>query len=154
MFADTDYNFVSAAIRTYIATDTTGFPPSIGKVNELIRTITNKEQLTPLEAVRLIKAAASNSLYNAKAEFDKLPPVLKKLVGNPSQLRAWAEMDADRLDSYVSNNIIKEYNAISKKEDIKNTIPENVRALMGDFSDKFRIEDTQNKQEGEHNEKR
>jgi hypothetical protein len=63
-------------------------------------------------------------------------------------------MDADRLDSYVSNNIIKEYNAISKKEDIKNTIPENVRALMGDFSDKFRIEDTQNKQEGEHNEKR
>ena len=72
MFADVDYGLVGAAVKTYIASDTSGHPPNVGQINELIRKLTQPEEMTEQEAVHLILKAASNGYYGAEQEFEKL----------------------------------------------------------------------------------
>lgn len=140
MFADVAYSLVGAAVKTYIASDTTGFPPNVGQINEQIRKLTQKEQMTEQEAISLIMKAAQNGIYGAEQEFEKLPPVLQRLAGSPNQIKAWAMMDVDELQTVVSSNLMRSYRVIAKNEEIQQSLPGNIRNLLESAADKLRIE--------------
>lgn len=140
MFSDVDYSLVGAAVKTYIATDTTGFPPNVGQINEQIRKLTQKEQMTEQEAVSLVMKAARNGIYNAEREFNNLPPILQRLAGSPEQIKAWAMMDVDELQTVVSSNLMRSYRVIAKNEEIKQSLPGSVKALLESTADMLRIE--------------
>jgi hypothetical protein len=140
MFADVAYSLVGAAVKTYIATDTTGFPPNVGQINEQIRKLTQKEQMTEQEAISLIMKAAQNGIYGAEQEFEKLPPVLQRLAGSPNQIKAWAMMDVDELQTVVSSNLMRSYRVIAKNEEIQQSLPGNIKNLIESAADKLRIE--------------
>ena len=140
MFADTPYEVVGAAVKAYIATDTTGYPANVGKIKELIRKLTQTEQMTEQEAVSIISRAVSNSIYNSQSEYDKLPPALKRLVGSSTQLREWAMMDSDVFNSVVSSNLMRSYKVIAERERQYEALPSNVRNFIAGVSERMLLE--------------
>lgn len=140
MFADVDYMIVGAAVKSYIATDTTGFPPNVGQINEQIRKLTQKEQMTEQEAISLIMKATRNGIYGAEQEFEKLPPVLQRLAGSPEQIKAWAMMDIDELQTVVSSNLMRSYRVIAKNEEVRQSLPTNIQNMLESAANTLRIE--------------
>ncbi|NLK64546.1 MAG: hypothetical protein GX289_05565 [Tissierellia bacterium] len=87
MFTDDDFNLVKAAVKSFIADDVKGFPPVIGQIKESLNMITQPEQMTELEAWNFVNKTIGNSTYHVKEEYEKLPSILQRVVGSPSQLR-------------------------------------------------------------------
>ena len=140
MFQDTPYELVGAAVKAYIAVDTDGYPPNVGKIKAQIRKLTQTEELSEQEAVNLIIKAASNSNYHSQEEFDKLPPILQKLVGSPSQLREWAVMDRDVVNSVVSSNLMRSYRVMAERERQQQALPNSIKGIIAESTQRLMIE--------------
>ena len=139
MFKDEPVNVVAVAVKAYIASDTKGFPPHIGAIKDAIAKIKAPKSMTEQEAWLLVKNATRNGLYGSVEEFDKLPPICKKLVGSPSQLREWATMDSDTLNSVVASNFQRSYKVMEKREKERLALPSDVRDIMEQLSGGFKM---------------
>lgn len=135
MFLDDPVEVVAVAVKSYIASDTKGFPPHIGAIKEAIGKLKAPKETTEQEAWNMIKSATRNSLYGSKEEFDKLPPVVQKLVGSPSQLREWAMMDSETLNSVVASNFMRSYKVMQAREKERLALPSDVRNVMEQLAD-------------------
>lgn len=133
-FEGDDYKTVGAAVQAHIATDTKGYPPHIGAIKEAIRKITQPDEMSEMEAWGYVASALRNSGYNSVAEFDKLPPVVQRIVGSPSQLREWAMMDSDTVQSVVQSNFMRSYRVRAQSEREYLALPESVRELMAQLA--------------------
>jgi hypothetical protein len=130
MFKDDPVEIVAVAVKAHIATDKKGFPPHIGAIKEAIVKLNTSDEMTELEAWALVNKATKNSTWNAKEEFDKLPPVIQRLVGSPQQLRDWAAMPADTINSVVASNFQRSYKARAANEREFLALPQDVRQTM------------------------
>lgn len=143
-FEHDSFELVEAAVRAYIATSTERFMPNVGQIKEQIRKLTAPEQMSEAEAWTRIKKALSNGFYGAEEEYAKLPPVLQRLVGSPSRLREWAQMDADTVESVIGSNIQRSYRAISAQEAEWAKLPagyrEHMRQLSGQMFGRLELE--------------
>ena len=133
-FEHDSFELVEAAVRAYIATSTERFMPNVGQIKEQIRKLTAPEQMSEAEAWTRIKKALSNGIYGAEEEYAKLPPVIQRLVGSPSRLREWAQMDADTVESVIGSNIQRSYRAISVQEAEWAKLPAGFREHMQQLS--------------------
>lgn len=121
---------VSIAVKAYIASDTSGFAPSIGQVVGLMKKIEEPEELNEMEAWGLVSRAIRNGYYGAEKEFEKLPSLVQKAVGTPGQLRNWSQSDIESLESVVQSNFLRSYrNEVRKKQETAR-MPENIRKLI------------------------
>ena len=134
MFAAEDFQVVKAAVKAHIATDAKGYPPHIGAIKAAIRKITQPDEMSEMEAWGYVASALRNSGYNSVTEFDKLPPVVQRIVGSPSQLREWAMMDIDTVQSVVQSNFMRSYRVRAQSEREYLALPENVRELMAQLA--------------------
>lgn len=130
MFRDDDVGLVAAAVKALIETDDKGYPPHIGAVKAKLRLITGGDEISEAEAWSLVSSAVRNGLYGSREEFEKLPLVLRRLVGSPSQLREWALMDSDTLHSVVSSNFQRSYKVVAQREREIAKLPPDVRRLV------------------------
>lgn len=130
MFRDDPAEIVAMAVKAHIATDKKGFPPHIGAIKEAIVKLRTPNEMTEMEAWALVNKATQNSTWNAKEEFDKLPPVIQRLVGSPQQLRDWAAMPADTVNSVVASNFQRSYKARAANEREVLALPQDVRQTM------------------------
>ncbi len=87
MFEEYEYRLVSGAVRAFIASDTKGFPPSVGMVLDKLRLLTAPRELSEMEAWNQLSRAVKNSAWYAEEEFDKLPEDIRGIVGSPASLR-------------------------------------------------------------------
>lgn len=138
-FQDDSYQDVLTAVMAHIASDTNRFMPPVGVIKAMLVKIRQPEELTELEAWELVRRACSNSNYGAKEEFDKLPPVVRRLVGSPNQLREWAMMDSDTLNSVVASNFQRSYKARAASEREYLALPSDVRNAMEQLSGAMRM---------------
>lgn len=129
-FRDDDYKEVLAAVMAHIATDTGRWMPPVGVIKAKLTEIRLPEELTPQEAWELVSKATRNSTYNSAEEFDKLPPVVQRLVGSPMQLKEWAAMDTDTLQSVVGSNFQRSYKVRAAKEREFLALPSAVQQTM------------------------
>ena len=129
-FRDDEYKDVLAAVMAHIATDTSRFMPPIGVIKAKLTEIRLPEELTPQEAWEMVSRATRNSTYNSGEEFAKLPPVVQRLVGTPMQLKEWAAMDTETLQSVVGSNFQRSYKVRAAKEREFLALPSNVRDAM------------------------
>ena len=119
-FADVEFKFVEKALRFYYNTDKSGFPPQTSHIVSILRNVLCK----PLEEsdIRyLLKRAISNSTYNSKKEFERLPDDLKKLVGHPSELKLRASR-TDTDNEFWYGRIIKDYRCRVENGTLNNTL--------------------------------
>lgn len=133
MFIYDDVALVAAAVKALIETDAKGFPPHIGAVKEKLRLLTAGDEMTEAEAWGLVSKALRNSAYGSQEEFDKFPPVIKRIVGSPSQLREWGMMDSETVHSVVASNFQRSYKAIAQRERELAKLPPDVKALVGNL---------------------
>ncbi len=129
-FKDDDTKLVIAAVDAYVASDIKGFPPLIGQIKDKLNTLTQPEQMTEQEAWNLISKAMRNSTYHASEEFEKLPEILKQLVGGPSQLKEWALMEGKEVQTVVSSNLMRSYKVKAAKEKEYQSLPGDVKKLI------------------------
>ena len=128
-FKDDDYKLVQCAVDSIIATDTTGFAPSIGKIKEMINKLLAPDIMTEQEAC-YVYDALRNSIYNSLDEFEKLPDVVKSAVGSPSQLREWAVLPSEQLHTVVSSNFMRSYRARSKHAEEMSLLPSSAKEMI------------------------
>ena len=130
MFSNDDASIVAAAVKSLIDGDDKGFPPTIGQVKAKMRLLVGSDELTEAEAWSLVSKAVKNGLYGAVEEFEKLPPAVKRIVGSPSQLRDWASMDSDTLQSVVASNFQRSYKVVATREKEIAALPDDVKKLI------------------------
>ena len=139
MFKDEPAEVVALAVKAHIANDKKGFPPHIGAIKDAIVKIMQPDQMTEQEAWALVAKALRNGTYGAEEEFQKLPPVVQRLVGSPSQLREWAAMDTDTVQSVVASNFQRSYRARAKNERDYLALPSSVKSYMAALADGMKM---------------
>lgn len=87
---------VAKAVAVKCAT-TREDPPKIATIRQMAVELTAppEDSLGELEAWALVQRAIRNGTYGAEKEFAELPPLVQKAVGDPSNLREWAQTDED-----------------------------------------------------------
>lgn len=139
---------VKAAVTAIIVADTREFAPNIALVKEKMRQLSSPPELTEAEAWALVAKAIKNGCYGAKEEFDKLPPLVKRMVGSPSQLRDWSMMESGVVHSVVASHFQRNYRAVAKKEAEWSKLPESVKRLAGGLADRMRLEGCPDREQG------
>lgn len=147
MFRDDPVELVAAAVKSLIATDEKGFPPHIGAVKANMRKLMQPEEMTELEAWRLVRRAirgasmspssrrftaekGTESLTSAQRNFAALPSMLQRLVGGPEQLAAWEQVPDDEIDTVIQSNFMRSYRARAQQEREYQAIPADVKAML------------------------
>ena len=130
MFKDEPAALVALAVKQHIATDRKGFPPHIGAIKDAIVKIQQPEEMTEIEAWNIVRKAIRSHPWDAKEQFEKLPPVLQRLVGSSSQLQEWGQMEADVVSSVVASNFQRSYKARAAHEREFLALPSDVKEAM------------------------
>lgn len=150
MFEHDEYPLVAAAVKALIESDSKGFPPHIGAVKEKLRLITGGEEMTEAEAWGIVAKALRNSTYGSREEFEKFPPVIKRLVGSPQQLREWGAMDSETVHSVVASNFQRSYKDIAQRERDIAKLPADVKTLVGKIAEGKRMDTLPEKKQELH----
>lgn len=145
MLQDLPYEVCSLAIQKYIMTRK--FPPTIADIREMATEAMQRDlmPISELEAWAIVKKAISNSGYNSVEEFNKLPEVCQIAVGNPSNLREWAMMNTEQVDTIEQSHFIKSYRSAAMRMSEDARLPDKVKALISDVSKQYQIGQKQEK---------
>ena len=133
LLCDLPYQVLSTATQKYMMQEQ--FPPTIAGLRKKAAEITAPahEDMSELEAWSLVRKALSNSGYNAEAEFDKLPELCQKVIGNPANLHEMALMDTETVNSVEQSHFIRNYRvALDRKRadsQVAPAIMQTIRAL-------------------------
>lgn len=125
LFADTPYEEVNYAVKTYILTDTSGFPPTIGQLNKIITDAKTASLPNADESWTLVRKAISNGIYGSEEEFAKLPNLCKRIVGDATQLYDWAMLDTKGLN-VVRSTFLNRYREVRKEVEQLISLPTSV----------------------------
>lgn len=133
MLSDIPYEKVSAAVKMYIQTDTSGFAPSVGDVRERVCDIFAKEDdLNETAAWSLVLKAIRRSTYYSEEEFAKLPATVQRAVASPKQLWEWATLeDVDgKTLTVIQSNFQRTFRMEQQRERERNKLSPDVLKLM------------------------
>ena len=146
MLADYPYQQVQMALKAYIATDTSGFAPSIGQIIDKMQMITNHAEMNEMEAWSLVSKALRNGNYKSREEFEKLPDLVKEAVGSPENIHNWAQSDIKSIESVIQSNFIKSYRLVVSRQKEIQKLPKEIKAMISGNKncDGKRIEKSQN----------
>lgn len=128
-----DYSLkdVMKGLEIYITTDTSGFAPSIGQIINNIHNVNEIGNImSDMEAWAVVRKAIGNSSYHAQEEFDKLPDLIKRCVGNANNLKAIASSE-DYNEDVEKALFIKTYKAEVEREKRIARMPVEVRIAIG-----------------------
>ena len=137
MFAGDSYEEVNAAVASLISTRVEGYSPTVGEVKEEIRKLHHRADIDDNGAWVLVSRACRNGSYHSQEEFAKLPPDIQQVVGSPEQLKAWAAMEADVVESVIASNFKKAYRVHLGRQAEVEKLPPQVRDMIGGISEKF-----------------
>jgi hypothetical protein len=125
-----DYKAVYAVVRAIMSAGDREFAPNISKIREKLRSYSTDGEMSEQEAWAMVSKAICNGIYGYKEEYEKLPPPIQKAVGQPEQLKRWAVMDENDVQSVVASNFQRSFRAIMSRERELSKIPPDVRAML------------------------
>lgn len=123
------YGEMKKALKAYTLSDTSGFAPSIGQLVEKARMINTPDELSEMEAWALVSKGLRNGYYGAEQEFEKLPTVVQKAVGSPSQLRNWSQTDINSVENVIQSNFIRTYRSVVAREREIAKMPKDIKMI-------------------------
>lgn len=130
IFKNVNYEDVSNAVDTVIATNKTNFPPSPGLVMDQVIKNTSDSGMNEMEAWNLVYKAIKRSAWYAEKEFKKLPEQLRRCVGSPEMLKSWSGMPIDTVNSVIQSNFMRSYRSGVGRE-------KEMMAISGEVKDKI-----------------
>jgi hypothetical protein len=135
MFSEESIQVVTEAIKALMCT--LKYPPTIADVKEKIAMITQPLMMTEMEAWSRVRGAIS--YYHANEAFANLPPMLQKIVGSPNQLREWALMDTETVQSVIQSNFMRSYKAKVAQEKEYAMLPSSTKQLIAGLAQKYSL---------------
>jgi hypothetical protein len=135
MFSEESIQVVTEAIKALMCT--LKYPPTIADVKEKIAMITQPPTMTEMEAWDMVRRAIS--YYHANEAFANLPPMLQKIVGSPNQLREWALMDVETVNSVIQSNFMRSYRAMAAREREYAMLPSSTKQLIAGLAQKYSL---------------
>jgi hypothetical protein len=135
MFSEEPIQVVNEAIKALMCT--LKYPPTIADVKEKIRKITQPDEMTEMEAWQMVRRAIS--YYHANEAFANLPSILRKIVGSPNQLREWALMDVETVNSVIQSNFMRSYKAKVAQEKEYAMLPSSTKQLIAGLAQKYSL---------------
>ena len=133
MFSEESIQVVTEAIKALICT--LKYPPTIADVKEKIHLLTQPQGMCELEAWDTVRRAIS--YYNAQENYNSLPPILQKIVGSPNQLREWALMDVDTVNSVIQSNFMRSYRVMAEREREYAMLPSSTKKFIAEITFKY-----------------
>lgn len=132
MFADYPLSLVMQAYQKFAATDTKGFPPVIGQIIQSINEIARPQvdELSEGEVWGMVKKALSDGYYHSRQEFDKLPPLVQRAVGNREMIYRWSMMDEEMIESNIRAMVCRSYKALAEAQREKLALPPSLSARL------------------------
>lgn len=132
IFKDYDYLLISASLKTYITSDTKGFPPVPGQLIDNIHKFKSAatEELNELTAWEMVHRALKNSNYGSEEEYAKLPDAIKRCIKDPAVLREWAALDNDEVNTVISSNFMRTFRGETEREKQRAKIPADVLRII------------------------
>jgi len=127
MFKDDPFALVSAAVKTFIASDEKGYPPHIGAIKAAIVKLITPDAMTEMEAWNIVRGKMS--CYATHADFLELPLVIQRAVGSASQLCQWAMADIESL-AVTQSNFMRSFRAAQEADRQRAKIPTDVLMLI------------------------
>lgn len=113
------------AFEIFCKTDMTGFAPSPSQILQLSNKIfEDKKTLTDLEAWAIVRKALRNSSYNSKDEFEQLPEICQRVVGNPESLKEWALKNTDEVETVIMSHFLRTFRIVKERMEIERYVPE------------------------------
>lgn len=109
---DYDYAETNKAILTFVKTSNSAFAPSVSQIIALLP----RKELGEVEAWRQVRKAIRDGIYHSEERFAELSPEVKKAVGEAGQLRDWALLESEVIDSVIQSNFFKTYKTIVVRE--------------------------------------
>ncbi len=94
-FGGFTFGEVYGALNTFVETDTSGFPPTVGQLMQEIRRPYEVSEQSESEAWSKVLLALRDSTYHAAEHFDEFDEATKSAVGSPAVMRQWALLDDD-----------------------------------------------------------
>lgn len=131
MLEEYSYEEVSMALKAFVTSDTSGFAPSTGQLIERIKTISTPQSLSETEAWLLVSKALRNGSYGAQEEFEKLPPIIQKCIGSPTQLRNWAQTKNESVENVIQSNFMRTYRTEVKRAEEIEKMPTEIKKMIG-----------------------
>lgn len=116
-----------SAVRAYIVGNPSAFAPSIGQIVDLMHAA--PDEATELEAWGLVNRAIRNGTYGAEEEYNRLPEVIRLAVGSAGQIREWAKMDLDEVQTVAQSNFLRSYRAAVERQKKAERMPEDYARL-------------------------
>ncbi len=130
MFTEESYEEVNAAIGALISTRTVGYSPTVGEVKEQIRRLHHHSDIDENAAWVMVSKACRNGSYHSKEEFNKLPQDVQRVVGSPEQLKQWAAMDAETVESVIASNFKRSFRVHAEREAEVSKLPPQIREML------------------------
>lgn len=131
MLSDVSYEKVNVALKAYIQTDKSGFPPSIGEIRSKVQEIFTKDATTDSEAWQIVwKAICCSGDYGRAVDnFNSFPIAVQRSVGSPGQLREWAITENLNVE-VVSSNFKKTYRSEIQKDQERRKLSPDILKLI------------------------
>lgn len=128
--ADYDYNTMMMALKVYISTSDSGFAPSVSQLISMARKPKELTQADEGAIWREIRPCIRRGIYHAEEDFEKLSPMAKKVVGQPSQLREWALLESEVIDSVIQSNMKTRIKDIQRRDLEISAMPIEIQAMI------------------------
>ena len=135
IFSDTPVKLVIEAVKSLICT--LKYPPTIADVKEKIELLTQPARMTEMEAWHLVKKAMNTSDF--VSAFRSLPPAIRRVVGSPDQLKEWAYMDIETVNSVIQSNFMRSFKTVAEREREYAKLPESAKQLMIEASKNLKM---------------
>lgn len=108
---------VIAGVKSYIAADSSGFPPAPGQIIAYIHESAPDTGLSAQEAWALVRKTVSGCGWDKYEEaFRGLPEAVRKAVGSSASLKELGMMDIATFESVAGSNFMRTYNAVVRRE--------------------------------------
>lgn len=134
IFEDKPYQLIDSALNSFIATDTKGFPPTPGNINQMLldmqEAANTNDQISESDAWAMVNKAIRDSTYHAKERFAAFPPLVQQAVGSPENLKSMG-MSQDFNQSVESSNFKRAYRTVVEREKNRIKIPNQILKQLG-----------------------
>ena len=114
---------VMVGVKSFIASDASGFPPTPGQIIEYIHFTANPRDHSGAEAWALVRKAVNMPWDQFEASFWNLPRTVQIAVGSAESLKELAQMDMQKFETVAQSNFLRMYDAAQRREAKEQVMP-------------------------------
>ena len=116
MLRDLDYSTLAKAVQKHMMTSP--YTPTVADLRAAAAEFSAPPDcgIPALEAWSLVRRAIRNAIYHAEEEYAQLPVPVQKAIGSPGNLREWAQMDTETVESVQQSQFLRSYRATVQRE--------------------------------------